>query len=194
MTRWAKVKPGDVVELKGAEWTVTKAKRKGDRVRVTVTGKPGTFTRDVDAAGKVRRVRESVLRPGGGLDFGKLAERLDGPLRDASGAQRRWARDDEVTHDKRGATWESPSVDPAGAAVEGILGGVLVAATLDGETYAVPHVDLTTVRAHLSTFHGIPGNEQPLDEGQALALHRELHERADHEPTHAHEHTKRRPA
>lgn len=181
MPKWSKVKPGDVVELKGAEWTVTKAKRKGDRVRVTVTGKPGTFTRDVDAAGKVALVEQADGAKGG-------------PLRDASGAQRRWARDDEVTHDKRGATWESPSGDPAGAAVEGILGGVLAAATLDGETWAVPHVDLTTVRAHLSAFHGIPGNEQPLDEPRALALHRELHERADHEPTHAHEHTKRRPA
>ena len=157
MTRWAKVKAGDVVELKGTAWTVTKAKRKGDRVRVTVAGKPGTFTRDVDASGKVALVEQAK----------------GGPLRDA--------------------TWDSSSVDPAGAAVEGILGGVLVAATLDGETYAVPHVDLTTVRAHLSTFHGVPGNEQPLDEGQALALHRQLHERADHEPTHAHEHTKRVP-
>ena len=177
MTKRSQVKPGDVVELKGAEWTVTKAKRKGDRVRVTVTGTAGTFTRDVEAGGKV-----------------KLSTPSSGPLRDETGAQRRWAKPDEVTHTKRGATWDSPQSDPAGVAVERVLGGRLVGVTRDGDRWAVPPVDLTTVRAHLSTFHGVPGNEQPIDEGQALSMHRELHEAADHRPHHAHEHTKRVPA
>ena len=176
MTRWGKVKPGDVVELKRAEWTVTKAKRKGDRVRVTVTGKAGTFTRDVEAGAKV-----------------KLATSSGGPLHDEAGAQRRWAKPAEVTHTKRDAKWATPASDPAGATVEQLLGGVLVAATLDGKAWAVPFVDLTTVRAHLSTFHGVPGNLQPLDELRSLVLHRELHEAADHRPTVEHEHTKRVP-
>lgn len=173
--KWGKVKAGDVVELKGAEWTVVKAKRKGDRVRVTVTGRPGTFTRDVDAAVKVPLVEQAKA----------------GPLHDERGAQRRWATPDDLAPPSKGAKWGEPASDKPGALVETVLGGRLVATVRDGEAWAVPPIDLTTVRAHLAIFHGVAGNEQPVDESRALALHRELHEAADHEPAQPHEHTKR---
>lgn len=176
MTRrkWAKVAAGDEVVLKGEPWRVTKAARKGDRVRVTVERGGLSFTRDLDASAKV-----------------ELVERK--PLHDERGAMTRWAEPDEVTPPGKGDRWGEPASDPAGQLVERVLGGRLVAATRDGERWAVPPVELTTVRAHLAIFHGIPGNEQPLDEARCLALHRELHERADHEPAQPHEHTKRSP-
>lgn len=192
MTRrkWGKVAAGDVVELKGEPWRVTKAKRKGDRLRVTVERGGLSFTRELDASAKVELVRRA-----GDSVFASLAKQAKaGPLHDKSGAMTRWAEPDEVTPPGKGDRWGEPASDPAGQLVERVLGGRLVAATRDGERWAVPPVELTTVRAHLAIFHGIPGNEQPLDEARCLALHRELHERADHEPSQPHEHTKRVPA
>ena len=178
MTRrkWGKVAAGDDVVLKGEPWRVTKAKRKGDCVRVTVERGGLSFTRELDASAKV-----------------ELVERQREPLHGERGAMTRWAEPDEVTPPGKGDRWGEPASDPAGQLVERVLGGRLVAATRDGERWAVPPVELTTMRAHLAIFHGIPGNEQPLDEARCLALHRELHERADHEPAQPHEHTKRSP-
>lgn len=181
MTRWADISAGDMVELKGSAWLVVKAKHKPKRSRVTVRASAGEYTRDVDP-------REKVTR----LDQG------DGPLRDDRGAQRRWATADEAVADLgKGARWDTPATDAPGAAVESILGARLVAES-PGVTagYFVPPITLTTVRSHLALFHGLPGHEQPVDDADALAVHRIDHDTRDHEARAGavdHWHTKRRP-
>ena len=184
MTTWADVKRGDVVELKGAAWLVVKAKRKGKAVKVTVKGGAGTFAREVKAKTPVTIADEATAA---------------GPLRDARGAQRRWATDGEATAELgKGEKWSAPASDKVGKRVESILGGKLAAQSPPGvDGYAVPLIELTTVRAHLAIFHALPGPEQPVDDAEALAVHKRDHETSDHETRDgwvAHWHSKRRPA
>lgn len=178
MTRWAKVKPGDVVELKGKPWTVTAAKRKGDAMKVTVTAEGREHAAKVPADGKVKR-----------LDGAK-----SGPLRDERGAQRRWATPEDLGV-KPGAKFDKPADDKAGRNVEQILGGRLEAVKPAGvDAYAVSPVGVTTVRAHLAMFHGIAGSEQPVDDAAALALHDAQHDGEKPVGAVQHWHAKRRPA
>ena len=212
---WRDVEAGSVVRLKGGDWRVDRVKVKGKRARVRVSGRAGTFERDLKAKDRVELVMRA--RRKGESVFAPLAERYadpgPGPLRDERGAQRRWATDEEAKRDAppslglpggrhgakpqpetgKGPRWDAPATDPAGRAVEGILGARLVAETPDEPAgYFVPPVDVTTVRAHLLTFHGMPGHEQPLDEARALEVHRRMHDDGEVAPVN-HWHSKRRP-
>lgn len=198
LVAWRDVEAGSVVRMKGGDWRVDRVKVKGKRARVRVTGPAGTFERDLTARDRVELVTRAAD---------------PGPLRDERGAQRRWATDEEAKREAppslglpggrhgakpqpetgKGPRWDAPATDPAGRAVEGILGARLVAETPDEPAgYFVPPVDVTTVRAHLLTFHGMPGHEQPLDEARALEVHRRMHDDGQVAPVN-HWHTKRRP-
>lgn len=202
-TTWADVTAGDAVELKGATWRVEKAKLKGKRVKVRVRSAAGVFEREVKAKEPVVIVKAPKGKPDD-----------DGPLRDAKGAQRRWATGAEAARDgmredlglpggkkrasapavTRGPKWDAPATDPAGHAVETILGAQLVAETPDETAgYFVPPPDVTTIRAHLTVFHGMPGNEQPVDEARCLEVHRAQHDDEGTPLAVNHWHAKRRP-
>lgn len=198
LVAWRDVEAGSVVRLKGGDWRVDRVKVKGKRARVRVSGPAGTFERELKAKDRVELVMRATD---------------PGPLRDERGAQRRWATDEEAKRDAppslglpggrhgakprpetgKGPRWDTPATDPAGRAVESILGARLVAETPDEPAgYFVPPVDVTTVRAHLLTFHGMPGHEQPLDEARALEVHRRMHDDGELAPVN-HWHSKRRP-
>lgn len=173
MTRWGKVDEGDVVELKGKRYVVTRLKRKGDAVKVAVRPERG----GAEHTAKVPARQKVTLAP----------------LHDESGAQRRWAKPADLH--ATGRRWDKPQKDDAGRAVEQILGGVLVAEKPEGaDRYAVPPQDITTVRAHLLLFHELAGDAQPAADADALALHERLH--AEHPAVDLpvpHEHLERRP-
>lgn len=209
MVAWRDVEAGSVVSLKGADWRVEKVKTKGKTTRVRVTGRAGTFEREVKSRDEVELVDGHAS---------------GGPLRDSGGAMRRWATDAE--HDaeeasrgalglpggrhgakpkpetSKGPRWDAPATDAAGVAVETGLGAVLIAETPDEPAgYFVPPIDITAVRAHLALFHGMPGNEQPIDEARCLEAHKLEHDAID-DPSGDnlvrygfvnHWHTKRRP-
>lgn len=198
LVAWRDVEPGSVVKLKGNDWRVERVKVKGKIARVRVSGPLGTFERELKAKDRVKIVDGHVA---------------GGPLRDAKGAQRRWATADEAERDAppalglpggrhgaspkpetgKGPRWDAPATDPAGVAVETILGARLIAETPDEPAgYFVPLPDVTTIRAHLAIFHGIPAHEQPADEGNALAAHRVAHDEGAAFAVN-HWHTKRRP-
>lgn len=218
LVAWRDVEAGSVVSLKGNPWRVERVKVKGKTARVRVSGPLGTFERELKAKDRVELVRRPVFR-NGRHDFETLlaedraADETGGPLRDAKGAQRRWATADEAERDappalglpggrhgaspkpetSKGPKWDEPSVDPAGVAVETILGARLVAETPDEPAgYFVPLPDVTTIRAHLAIFHGVPADGQPSDEGRALAQHKLAHDEG-YPLAVNHWHTKRRP-
>lgn len=187
MTTWADVSRGDVVVLRGRRFTVEKAKRKGKRVRATVTGSGGTFTSDVRAKDAVELV----------------------PLHDGRGAQQRWAHDGDAKpaepliaagdpeqrerpHKARGADWDAPTDQIEADLME--YGAVLEAETdVEGAGWYVPPPTIETIYAHMHTFHRVS-----LFDGEvaALAEHDELHRRALAGKTDLpvqHWHTKRRP-
>lgn len=198
LVAWRDVEAGSVVRLKGGDWRVERVKVKGKTARVKVSGNLGTFEREVKAKSLVEIVDGHAA---------------GGPLRDERGAQRRWATDDEAAtqgppslglpggrhgakpspETSKGPKWDEPATDPAGRAVESVLGARLIAETPDEPAgYFVPPPDVTTIRAHLAIFHGIPAHEQPADEGQCLAAHRIEHDEGRPLAVN-HWHTKRRP-
>ena len=200
MTRWAKVKPGDVVELKGKPWTVTAAKRKGDAVKVTVTAEGREHSAKVAAGDKVKRLSRA-LKPGESM-FSRLLEeqerrerRAESPLLEA--ARRVSASYSAALEDlgvKPGAKFDKPADDAAGRNVEQILGGRLEAVKPAGvDAYAVSPVGVTTVRAHLAMFHGIAGSDQPTSDAEALAMHDAQHDGDKPVGAVQHWHAKRRP-
>ncbi len=186
LVAWRDIEAGSLVELKGKPWHVDRVKVKGKAAHVTVTSAAGTFTRELKAAALVELVDGHAE---------------GGPLHDARGAQRRWATEAEaaaVTPAPRpevgkGPRWDAPATDPAGVAVESILGARLVAETPDEAAgYFVPLLDVTTVRAHLTIYHGVAAHEQPADEARCLEAHRAAHESGEALVVN-HWHSKRRP-
>lgn len=171
MVAWRDVEAGSLVRLRGGDWRVERVKVKGKAARVRVSGPAGTFERELKAKDRVELIDGHAE---------------GGPLRDERGAQRRWATRDELVREApgvlKGTRWDEPQADPAGAAVEGILGARLVAETPDEAAgYFVPVVDVTNVRTHLWLFHGIRPLEQPADEGRALEVHKIEHDRIESE-------------
>lgn len=196
---------GDHIVMAGAEFVVDKAKLKGKVVKLTVTGKRGTFSSEVKAKGTVELAPKST-KPG------KVA--LDGP----KGEQQRWATKKEA---RKAEDWvrDRPTSLPAGdpavtkrpAKAEGgpwetkhdrieedlerFLSAHLVGeATDEGVGYYVPPVDVETIAAHLLIFHGVDGTAYA-SAADALTLHEQHH--ADAKTGGAmhvnHWHTKQRP-
>lgn len=150
MTRWRDVVAGDRVELKGAEWTVVKAKHKrGKPSRVTVS-RPGRsdFTSDVDPKGCVKRLSAETLHQNG----------------------------DDVTSKAGEIDMTAARMDRAQKVVEKALDAKHVA---DGKVYAergpfvVPAVDVTTVASHLHIMHGT--DVSGLAEASMLDSHQNQH-------------------
>jgi PKD repeat protein len=176
---YADLKKGDRIELGGLEYIVDKAKAKGKKVALTVTGKRGTFSSEVKAKDAV-----TIAKP----------PKLDGP----NGEQQRWATEKEAAEFE---TWNSsrPTSAPAGNPeqtkrpakatgnpwdakgdatedrLETLLGARLAGESTDENAgYYVPPVDVQTVAAHLLIFHGVKGDQYTSAE-EALVLHSQHH-------------------
>lgn len=164
MRKWRDVLAGAIVDMGGKPFTVDKLKVKGKAVKVTVTGKAGTFTREVKgkvevalydapiAAAPTRASRPSSARA--------EPEVVGGPLHDEHGRQRRWAEpgegvDLEPPVAAEGGDWAEPK-SKAEATVAGILGAVLVGESTDTASgWYVPPVDPSTIAGHLMLFHDL---------------------------------------
>lgn len=191
-TTWADVKKGDRVELGGKTWDVVRAKAKGKKVDVTIVSGSRSASSTVKASDKVKLAKPA-------------------PLHDKSGAQSRWATKPEVEKTlgklekgdaaqvkppaKPGAdVWDSPR-DRIEQKLDDLLSARLVAESPDVALgYYVPPVDVSTVAAHLLTFHGVKPSDFA-SESVMLDVHREAHVAAlAGAPLHVnHWHTKTRP-
>lgn len=175
---------GDRIVMAGAEFVVGKAKVKGKVVKLTVTGKRGTFASEVKAKAAVELAPKKI-KPG------KVA--LDG----AKGERQRWATDKEA---REAADWmrDRPTSLPAGdpgvtkrpakatggpwetrrdqaEEVLATIGARLVGEAADENAgYYVPPVDVETVAAHLLIFHGVDGTAYD-SAADALTLHDQHH-------------------
>ena len=174
-TTWADVSVGDRVELGGRDWTVTKAKRKGKTVKVTVASGMRTASSEVKAKATVKRGQPEPLHEPRGLT-----------------RQRRWAEPEEAA--AKGLAPGDPSLTKPPAKAKGdpwetqadrterklgeILGAHLVAESKDEAAgYYVPPVDVTTIASHLALFH--PNDYDPeKDEATMLAGHEHAHRMA----------------
>jgi hypothetical protein len=152
---------GDRVELNGREYDVVKLKRKAaGELKVTVSRAGEEHKATVDGRGDVSMA----------------------PLRDKKGAQSRWATKAEASaaasppHKAGGARWDAP---PKGAEkrVAKILGGTLVAESVDDTGDYVPPVDPSTMAAHLWIFHDV--RMQDISHYlPAVTIHNDQHTRA----------------
>ena len=198
--KWRDVEAGMSVALGGDPYRVDKVKTKGKLTKVTVTGRRGTFTREVKAKAEV-----AIARPPAGArrpkkdEPGKLPK--GGPLHDEHGAQRRWAEPGDLEATKppekaKGGPWDKPA-DKAEKRILKGLDATLVGATGDPATgWYVPKPGVDTLAAHLLLFHDIA--PEGVDYAAMVKLHEDNHERARVAPFTAlhvnHWHTKERPA
>ncbi len=165
MTTYAKLDEGDVIKVGGEKYTVAEVKLRGVDVKLTVERKGSSRTVKVPASGKVKRVGRAELH-------------------DATGAQQRWATPAEAQLSD--SPWETQA-DRIEQRLEKLLGATLVGQSVDGgETYAVPHVDVTTVAAHLLVFHDVDpsqyADEQAMLEAHATAPDKIPHTHTDIRP------------
>lgn len=183
-TTFGALSKGDRIVMGGADFEVVKAKLKGKAVKLTVTGKRGTFSSEVKAKATV----ELAPKPG------KVA--LDGP----KGEQQRWATEKEARQADdwvRDRPTSPPPGDPAqtkrpakadggpwetrrdkAEEVLATIGARLVGeATDESAGYYVPPVDVETVAAHLLIFHGVDGTAYA-SAADALTLHAQHHDDA----------------
>lgn len=163
MTRADKLKPKDVLRVKGIVWTVVKAKVRGKRVRLTVTGYPGTFTDDVKAKQDYKVIPPEKRAKKGKADKGwykgpQAAE--PDPVRKMSPPKK-----PDWEADKRG--WaDKNKVD---AVVAAGLGGKLEAIQTETDgPYALPMMDSATLPAHLMIYHGVTVDGVSLKEARAI--------------------------
>lgn len=198
MPKWAKVEAGQRVALKGDPYTVEaiKVNKKGTKATVTINGRRGRFTREVDPTAKVELVAEAPARRS--TTPAKLPK--GGPLHEPDGTMRRWATQGE--HDavlppadvKTKGPWDEPKGD-AEKLLSKTLGAKLLGATGDPDTgWFVPMPDPSTLASHLLLFHDIA----PEGDYKAMVkLHDELHATALKGPFAAlyvnHWHTEERP-
>jgi len=177
---WADVKKGDVVELGGREYTVTKHKAGKKKADVTVDRKGRAASSTVKLADRVKIVARKAEKRG--------------PLHDAKGTAQRWATkkehdavlgeskplppgDADVVKPPAKATgdpWETPH-GKIERKLDDLLSARLVGISTDESVgYYVPPVNVTTVAAHMAVFHGgIP--EACDDEPKMLAAHTAQH-------------------
>ena len=185
MTTWSDVGVGDRVVMKGREYTVTKAKPKGKKVKVRLSGPGGTF--------------DGVVRSGDDVQLPAL--------HDGGGRTTRWAtKAEEVRPMQAGdpdlaAPPRKPGADPwmsrrdrVEERLDDMLGAHLVGeATDEGQGYYVPPVDVSTVDAHLMLFHGLAPSDWGAD-ADRVALHERAHaDAANMPPKVTHWHTATRP-
>jgi hypothetical protein len=187
---WREVEAGMRLELPGGTYVVGKV------VKVTLSGKAGTFTRELKAKSLVT-----------------VARKL--PLHDARGQMSRWAANAE--HDKvlppeiekgdpaatrppskaKGGAWDKPADKAEKSILKGLPGASLVGATGDASLgWYVPELDPSTIAAHLYLFHDIEAAAATFEE--LWAMHEAHHARALVAPFTSlhvnHWHTKERPA
>lgn len=181
MPKWAKVEAGQRVELKGSPYLVEaiKVNKKGTKATVTISGKAGKFTREVDATAKVELAATPAPSRGRSSSPAKLPK--GGPLHDENGAMRRGATQGELdevmppTDVKTKGPWDEPKGD-AEKLLSKHLGAKLLGATGDPDTgWFVPMPDPSTLAGHLLLFHDI----KPEGDYKAqVKLHDDLHARA----------------
>ena len=188
MYKWRDILAGAVVDMGGKPFTVEKIKVKGKAVKVTVTSKAGTFTRELKGKAEVALYAELYkatpvrsLRPSSPSSAPVEAEVSGGPLHDASGRQRRWAEPGEgvvleAPAPAKGGDWSAPK-SKAEATVAGILGAVLVGESTDTASgWYVPPVDPSTIAGHLMLFHEL--TPESVDWAVLAQMHNDQHARA----------------
>lgn len=163
---WADIAKGDAVMLKGKRYVVTKYKREGKRVAVTVVGGAGKFKSEVKAKDAVTRAGAET-KPRDRWATKKEAEELLGKMP---------AGDSNKTKPPVkpiGDPWETPR-DRIERKLDKLMGAFLVAETLDeAEGWYVPPVDITTLASHVALFHGVDPSEYGIDD--LLELHENQH-------------------
>lgn len=164
MTTWAGVGKGDAVMLKGKRYVITKHKRDGKRIAVTVVGGAGKFATVVKAKAEVELAAEREPR---WATKGEAKAALKGmPKGDATVTK-------PEPRGKIGDPWETPR-DRVERKLDKLLGAHLVGeATDESAGYYVPPVDVTTVAAHVALFHGVDPSEYGIDD--LLELHTNGH-------------------
>jgi len=169
MTTWADVASGQSVMLNGREWSVVSVKSKGAKLRVTVSGAPGTFSEKVKPTARVE------LSP---------LHRTGNAQGSVTMTQTRWATPLEAVEG-----WA-----PRGKVEKRIvekLGGRLVSETVGGVEY-VPAVDPSTIAAHLWIYHDMQAVDFD-DFASMAALHNTDHESAPGALHVPHTHSRNRP-
>jgi hypothetical protein len=181
---WADVVEGDNVELKGKSWTVTKAKRKGKVVKVTVVDGRHTASSEVPAKGKVRRTAKADPALNRLIDRVKRGPTHVNTTHDGrpTKTQQRWIDEGDAAQTKPPKkpgtdVWESPR-DRVERKLDEVLGAKLVGEATDvSKGYYVPPVDVTTIASHLVIFH--PNTyDAAKDEATMLAGHAHEHQMA----------------
>lgn len=164
MTTWRDVSPGQRVELRGRTFEVVKVKPSGKVAKVTVTGAGGTFKAEVRLKDSVTIVKPSKSKPAKREHW--APDRSTGLV----GGQSRESKPVKTG----GREWDKPR-GTAERALGAALGATLLAETPDEAAgYFVPPVDVSTVAAHLLTFHAIDPS-QFATEGDALRVHEQAH-------------------
>jgi hypothetical protein len=201
MPKWADIKAGEAVTLKGERYEVTKHKlnKKGTKATVVLEGRRGRFEREVDAKLKVERAPATVAASG--RRSTTPAKVKGDPLHDENGTQRRWAKQGELDavlppEPAEGGDWAKPK-GKAEKALGKVLGAVLVGEATDPDVgWYVPPLDPSTMHAHLLMFHDI--EPEARDYAELVKLHDRLHADAvkgPFAPLHVnHWHTKERPS
>lgn len=179
--RASELRKGDRLELKGATWTVERAKVKGKRVRLTITGRAGTFSDEVKAkarytvvvaassGGRPTQERATQKEPGPGSPA-RVQASAGGPLLDATGAMTRWATPDDLEPpkpSKRSSPWADVAAEDA-PLIE-TLGARLVGVEVEGGKLLVPPVTDATILGHLLTMHGVRYDGATMAEAKAWA-------------------------
>ena len=175
--KWAKVKPGQSVELGGRTWLVEKIKPKGKRgMKVAVRSGARTAESVVDADEKVRVVE------------------VPPPAKSAQPKKKPSHKPPKPAH---GDPWETQQ-DRIEKKLDEILGARLMGEATDVDAgYYVPMVDETNVAAHLAIFHGgIPEELREKSEAVMIGEHARAHlaalEHGERFAVH-HWHTEKRP-
>lgn len=183
---WADVKRGDVLDIAGRSWLVTKIKPKGKRAKVVVEYKG----REAESIVKLSE-RVTIAKKGDGTKRG--------PMLDERGVPRRWATKSE--HDKAlgspreglpagdasqvkppeksgSSPWDAPK-GKTEKMLEDLMSAKLVGETGDERAgYYVPPVNVMTVAAHLALFHGGIPELCADDEARMIGAHNAQHAEA----------------
>lgn len=178
--KWGKVRPGEVVELGGREWTLEKVKPKGKKLRVVVRSGSHRAESKVDPAEKVTIVETPSTRS---TRATSKAKKPKPPPR----------KPPEPAH---GDPWETQQ-DRIEKQLGQILGARLVGEATDEDAgYYVPMPDVTSIAGHVVIFHGGIPEKYRDDEAALLGWHEREHAAAlegDRVFTLNHWHTEKRP-
>lgn len=154
---------GDVLDIKGALWTVLKAKSKGKLVKLAIESRRGSFTESV-APDSTYTV---LVRPKTGAIVKPVLEKRT-PSRSR---QARWADPKEITPPPE-STPADPSWKHVGKEDRPLveeLGAKLVGVEVEGGKLVVPPANDTTLFGHLATMHGVRFDGATVAEAKAWA-------------------------